>query len=327
MDQHDPPHRRRLRRARSAAPTPSCWAPSPTRWARRPPSRAASRATSSWCWPRRRTSAAWSIRPAAPATSRRSPTSWRRAAWDALPGHRGGRRRRRARWRPADRRRDRRGARAELKARLGAKRVRVLGVTDFPAAEGRDAAVDAARPARRRRALAAPARPRQPLPAACAHPPRGPGMTTFPDFTQVALLDDAAARPAAADAAEPWETPEGVAVKPRYGAADRDGLDFVGGYPGAGAVPARHPRHHVRHQPVDHPSVRGLLHRRGVQRLLPAQPRGRPDGPVDRLRPRHPPRLRLRPPARDRRRRHGRASPSTRSSTCAPCSPASRSTR
>ncbi len=38
-------------------------------------------------------------------------------------------------------------SRAELKARLGEKRVRVLGVTDFPDAEGRDAAVDTARPA------------------------------------------------------------------------------------------------------------------------------------------------------------------------------------
>ena len=50
----------------------------------------------------------------------------------------------------------------------------------------------------------------------------------------------------------------------------------------------------------------GLLHRRGVERVLPAQPRRRPEGPVGRVRPRHPPRLRQRPPARRRRRRHGR---------------------
>ena len=50
----------------------------------------------------------------------------------------------------------------------------------------------------------------------------------------------------------------------------------------------------------------GLLHRRGVQRVLPPQPGGRPEGPVGRLRPGHPPRLRLRPPAGARRRRHGR---------------------
>ena len=55
-------------------------------------------------------------------------------------------------------------------------------------------------------------------------------MTSFPDFTQVALEDVAPATPLA-NAAEAWETPEGVAVRPRYAASDRDGLDFVGGYP------------------------------------------------------------------------------------------------
>ena len=59
-------------------------------------------------------------------------------------------------------------------------------------------------------------------------------------------------------------------------------------------------------QPVDDPPVRRLLHRRGLQRVLPAQPRRRPEGPLDRLRPRDAPRLRLRSPARRRRRRHGR---------------------
>ena len=41
------------------------------------------------------------------------------------------------------------------------------------------------------------------------------------------------------------------------------------------------------------------------QRLLSAQPRGRADGPLDRLRSRDAPRLRQRPSARRRRRRHG----------------------
>jgi methylmalonyl-CoA mutase len=35
--------------------------------------------------------------------------------------------------------------RAELKARLGEKKTRLLGVTDFPASEGRDAAVETSR--------------------------------------------------------------------------------------------------------------------------------------------------------------------------------------
>jgi methylmalonyl-CoA mutase len=37
--------------------------------------------------------------------------------------------------------------REELRARLGRKQARLLGVTDFPASEGRDAAVETARPA------------------------------------------------------------------------------------------------------------------------------------------------------------------------------------
>ncbi len=94
-------------------------------------------------------------------------------------------------------------------------------------------------------------------------------------------------------------------------------------------LPALRPRalhHDVRAPPVDDAPVRRLLHRRGVQRLLPAQPGGRPARLVDRLRPRHPPRLRLRPSAGDGRRRAWPASRSTRSSTCACSSTASRST-
>ena len=56
---------------------------------------------------------------------------------------------------------------------------------------------------------------------------------------------------------------------------------------------------------MDDPAIRRLLHRRGLQRLLPAQSRGRAKGPVHRLRSRHPSRLRQRPSARHRRRRHG----------------------
>ena len=72
------------------------------------------------------------------------------------------------------------------------------------------------------------------------------------------------------------------------------------------AVPARALPDDVHHPAVDDPSVRRLLDRRGVQRVLPPQPRRRPEGPERRLRPGHPPRLRLRPPARAWRRRDGR---------------------
>ena len=72
------------------------------------------------------------------------------------------------------------------------------------------------------------------------------------------------------------------------------------------AVPARPVPDDVRQPAVDDPPVRRVLDGRGVQRLLPPQPRRRPEGPVGRVRPGHPPGLRLRPPPRRRRRRHGR---------------------
>ena len=141
-----------------------------------------------------------------------------------------------------------------------------------------------------------------------AHRPHhagGSAMSAVPDFT---TLDLGAGRPDGAPVpdGEPWLTPEQIPVKPLYTEADLAGLDFLDTVPGAAALPARPVPDDVRHPAVDHPPVRRLLHGRGVQRVLPAQPRRRAEGPVDRLRPGHPPRLRLRPPAGDRRRRHGR---------------------
>ncbi|HLY80280.1 MAG TPA: methylmalonyl-CoA mutase family protein, partial [Caulobacteraceae bacterium] len=56
-------------------------------------------------------------------------------------------------------------------------------------------------------------------------------MSSFPDFTRIDF-DDAAAPANPLTNAEPWATAEGIAVKPRYDAADIAGLDFPGGYPG-----------------------------------------------------------------------------------------------
>ncbi len=54
-------------------------------------------------------------------------------------------------------------------------------------------------------------------------------MARVPDFSDRPWTPPTAAAPAGgAD----WETPEGIVVRPAYGAADRDGLDFVGGLPG-----------------------------------------------------------------------------------------------
>jgi len=54
-------------------------------------------------------------------------------------------------------------------------------------------------------------------------------MTKFPDFAKLPFD----ALPAAAlPAGEPWQTPEGIAVRAAYGPADTAGLDTLGGYPG-----------------------------------------------------------------------------------------------
>ena len=124
-----------------------------------------------------------------------------------------------------------------------------------------------------------------------------------------------------------WTTPEGIAVPPLYTAADTAGLDFLGTWPGLppflrGPYPTMYAT-----QPWTIRQYAGLLHGRGQQRLLPAQPRGRAEGPVGRLRPRHPPRLRQRPPARRRRRRHGRRRDRLDPRHARSCSTASRSTR
>ena len=56
-------------------------------------------------------------------------------------------------------------------------------------------------------------------------------MTRIPDFSEIAFAPAAAAS-AAASAAEPWMTPEGIPVKAAYGPQDREGFDLAGSYPG-----------------------------------------------------------------------------------------------
>lgn len=76
--------------------------------------------------------------------------------------------------------------------------------------------------------------------------PTGPGLTAIPDFSTIEL----GAPPDGADTPEQqwrdaveattgkdvealtWDTPEGIAVKPLYTAADTEGLDFLRTYPG-----------------------------------------------------------------------------------------------
>ena len=110
---------------------------------------------------------------------------------------------------------------------------------------------------------------------------------------------------ARATAAGSWLTPEGIAVKPLYGADDLEGLDFLDTYPGiAPYLRGPYPTMYVT-QPWTIRQYAGFSTAEDFERLLPAQSRGRPEGPVGRLRSRHPPRLRQRPSARRRRCRHG----------------------
>ncbi|MBR7620458.1 methylmalonyl-CoA mutase [Phenylobacterium sp. 20VBR1] len=55
-------------------------------------------------------------------------------------------------------------------------------------------------------------------------------MSSFPDFSTLAFDDQVTVAPVPPSPA--WETPEGIAVKSAYGAADIAGLDDLAGYPG-----------------------------------------------------------------------------------------------
>ncbi|GFO80621.1 MAG: methylmalonyl-CoA mutase [Methyloceanibacter sp.] len=55
-------------------------------------------------------------------------------------------------------------------------------------------------------------------------------MTGIPKFNEIDFREPQA--PGLGSAAEPWETPEGIAVRPVYGPEDRNGLDFLDGLPG-----------------------------------------------------------------------------------------------
>ncbi len=56
-------------------------------------------------------------------------------------------------------------------------------------------------------------------------------MTRIPSFADLTFAPAGAAKPRPSSA-EPWQTPEGIAVKPAYGADDLEGLDFLDGFPG-----------------------------------------------------------------------------------------------
>ena len=152
-------------------------------------------------------------------------------------------------------------------------------------------------------------------------------MTTrIPAFTDIAFAarDGTAVPPSEASA---WQTPEGIAVKPVYGADDIARLDFLDGMPGvAPYLRGPYPTMYVQ-RPWTVRQYSGFstaedsnaFYRRnlaagqqGVSIAFDlATHRGYDFGPS----------------ARDRRCRHGRRRHRLRSTTCALCSTASRSTR
>src|SRR5712691_6392998 len=57
-------------------------------------------------------------------------------------------------------------------------------------------------------------------------------MTQIPDFGTIAFTDPAGSLMAVDVSGDPWLTPEGIAVKRSYSAADTAAIDFLDGYPG-----------------------------------------------------------------------------------------------
>jgi len=55
-------------------------------------------------------------------------------------------------------------------------------------------------------------------------------MSKLPDFSKITF--SGAEAPAVASSAEPWLTPEGIAVNPAYGESDLEGIDFLNTWPG-----------------------------------------------------------------------------------------------
>ena len=150
-------------------------------------------------------------------------------------------------------------------------------------------------------------------------------MSSIPDFTQVAFRDAAAAPPP--PAGEPWLTPEGIAVKPAYGPDDLAGLDFLDTYPGiAPFLRGPYPTMYVT-QPWTIRQYAGFSTAEDSNAFYRRNLAAGQKGLSVAFDLADPSRLRLRPSARRRRRRHGRRRDQFDLRHEARCSTASRSTR
>jgi AcrR family transcriptional regulator len=75
-----------------------------------------------------------------------------------------------------------------------------------------------------------------------------------------------------------WDTPEGIRVNPLYTAEDLEGMPHVNTLPGSRPMSAA-PWPPCMPAPLDHSPVCRFFHGQGIQRILPAQPGRRPEGP------------------------------------------------
>src|SRR5690606_37780321 len=153
----------------------------------------------------------------------------------SLPGRRPGHRDRGARHRPrADRHRLRRQRRLRRLPVLQRQAVRAARRGGSRRAQtGRGPPRLAGRQGRLRRRRRLSARRLRGARRAPHDLPRPGGDPMIPDFSSVPLNGSPAGGDGPGPDAPAWETPEGIAVKPLYTAADLDGLDFLGTYPGA----------------------------------------------------------------------------------------------
>ena len=75
-------------------------------------------------------------------------------------------------------------------------------------------------------------------------------MTQLPDFTRIDFKD--VLGDGDMPSADAWTTPEGIAVKPVYTAADTAGLDFLDTYPGLAPVSYTHLRAHETERTISY---------------------------------------------------------------------------
>ncbi len=115
-----------------------------------------------------------------------------------------------------------------------------------------------------------------------------------------------AGRPSWTDTAEPWPSPEGIDILPVYGPEHLEGLDALDTWPGLSPfLRGPYPTMYTT-QPWTIRQYAGFSTAEESNAFYRRNLAAGQKGLQRRLRPGHPPRLRLRPPAGARRRRHGR---------------------